>query len=81
MLIASKMMALRKQLDQTHQSYHSGHADLCELAQLDQQITSLLAEAKGTHFEPGLVCTQGLVRALQTRVDQKNRNLQLTAVA
>jgi hypothetical protein len=81
MHIASKMMVLRRELDQAHRGYHQGQADLSDLQRLDDQISALLAEARGTHFEHGLLCTQGLVRALHTRTQQKSRAVRLASVA
>lgn len=73
MLLATKIMAIKQQLEAARLSFRQGRVTLAQLQHLDTQVTLLLDEAKGTHFEPSLVCIRGLVRSLETRASQQLR--------
>ena len=73
MLLATKIMTIKQQLEVARLSFRQGRVTLEQLHHLDHQVTTLLAEARGTHFEPSLVCIRGLVRSLETRASQQLR--------
>lgn len=78
MPIAPRIQIITQQLEEARARYRMGQIELKRLVELDLQVTALLDEARGTHFESALLCIHALVRSLETLASQKARAAELT---